>query len=91
MLAVCSACQTAGSGLSLGNQAARSPRLKLTSMPISTKRLAELADLPESLIDTSDIGEADEAFFHLAKLRQPDGAPRAPKKLAGQDKSHPKG
>src|SRR6266568_2213215 len=42
-----------------------------TSMPISKKRLAELAALPEGAIDTSDIPEADEAFFQAAKLRQP--------------------
>lgn len=41
-----------------------------TSMPISKKRLAELQALPDSAIDTSDIPEADEAFFRSAKLRQ---------------------
>ncbi|WP_439395406.1 pseudomurein-binding repeat-containing protein [Bradyrhizobium sp. PMVTL-01] len=40
-------------------------------MPISEKRLAELAALPDDAIDTSDISEADEAFFRAAKLRQP--------------------
>ena len=40
-------------------------------MPISKKRLAELAALPDDAIDTSDIAEADEAFFRAAKLRQP--------------------
>jgi superfamily II DNA or RNA helicase len=40
-------------------------------MPISKKRLAELAALPDDAIDTSDIPEAGEAFFEGAKLRQP--------------------
>jgi superfamily II DNA or RNA helicase len=40
-------------------------------MPISKKRLAELAALPDDAIDISDIAEADEAFFRAAKLRQP--------------------
>lgn len=42
-----------------------------TSMPISKKRLAELEALPDSAIDTSDIPEADEAFFRSARLRRP--------------------
>jgi superfamily II DNA or RNA helicase len=40
--------------------------------------LAELAALPEEAIDTSDIAEADEAFFRAAKLRPakaPAGVP----------------
>jgi superfamily II DNA or RNA helicase len=41
-----------------------------SSMPISKKRLAELQALPDSAIDTSDIPEADEAFFKAARLRQ---------------------
>ncbi len=48
------------------------------SMAISKKRLAELAALPEEAIDTSDIAEADEAFFRAAKLRPakaPAGVP----------------
>src|SRR5438034_4651175 len=36
-------------------------------MPISEKRLAELAALPDDAIDTSDIPEADEAFFQAAE------------------------
>jgi superfamily II DNA or RNA helicase len=40
-------------------------------MIISKKRLAELAAMPDSGIDTSDIPEADEAFFRAAKLREP--------------------
>jgi len=40
-------------------------------MPISKKRLAELQALPDSAIDTSDIAEADEAFFRAARLRTP--------------------
>jgi superfamily II DNA or RNA helicase len=46
------------------------------SMPISKKRLAEIEALPDSAIDTSEIPEADEAFFQKAKLRQPAGALR---------------
>ena len=46
-------------------------------MPISKTRLAELAAMPDSMIDTSDIPEADEAFFKSAKLRQPLGPQRA--------------
>ncbi len=42
-----------------------------TSMSISKKRLAELAALPDSAIDTSDIPETDEAFFRAARLRRP--------------------
>jgi superfamily II DNA or RNA helicase len=42
-----------------------------TSMPISKKRLAELTAMPDDAIDTSDIPEADEAFFRAARLRQP--------------------
>lgn len=45
-------------------------------MSISKKRLAELAALPEEAIDTSDIAEADEAFFRSAKLRP--AKPRVP-------------
>jgi hypothetical protein len=40
-----------------------------SSTPISTKRLAELAALPDGAIDTSDIAEADEAFFQSARQR----------------------
>ena len=40
-------------------------------MVISKKRLAELAAMPDSKIDTSEISEADEAFFKSAKLTQP--------------------
>jgi len=39
-------------------------------MPISKKRLAELAAITDEAIDTSEISEADEAFFKRAKLRQ---------------------
>jgi len=40
-------------------------------MPISKKRLAEIAALPEAAIDTSDIPEAGEDFFRNAKLKLP--------------------
>jgi superfamily II DNA or RNA helicase len=46
-------------------------------MVISKKRLAELAAMPESKIDTSDIPESDEAFFKSAKLRQPQASYRS--------------
>src|SRR5690242_17126685 len=42
-----------------------------TSMVISKKRLADLAAMPDNEIDTSDIPEADEAFFKSAKLKMP--------------------
>lgn len=38
-------------------------------MPVSNNRPIELVALPEEAIDTSDIWEADEAFFRDAKLR----------------------
>jgi superfamily II DNA or RNA helicase len=47
-------------------------------MPISKKRLAELAALPDDAIDTSDIPEADDAFFRAAKLRQPKASGAVP-------------
>src|SRR5216683_5249420 len=43
-----------------------------TSMPISKKRLAEIAAIADEDIDTSDIPEADEEFFKKAKLTVPD-------------------
>ena len=42
-------------------------------MPISKKRLAELAARDDKDIDTSEIAEADEAFFKTAKLLLPSG------------------
>jgi hypothetical protein len=45
-------------------------------MIISNARLAELAAMPDSKIDTSEIPEADETFFKSAKLRQPTGSRR---------------
>ena len=42
-----------------------------SSMPSSKKRLAELQAQPDRAIDTSEIREADEAFFKAARLRQP--------------------
>src|SRR5882724_11801795 len=42
-----------------------------TSMPISKKRLAEIAAIADEDIDTSDIPEADEEFFKKAKLIVP--------------------
>ena len=48
-------------------------------MPISKKRLAEIAAIADEDIDTSDIPEADEEFFKKAKLTVPSGyaLPRA--------------
>jgi superfamily II DNA or RNA helicase len=40
-------------------------------MPISKKRLAEIAAIADEDIDTSDIPEADEEFFKKAKLTLP--------------------
>ena len=45
-------------------------------MNISKKRLAELAAMPDGEIDTSDISEADEAFFKSAKLNLPRSSHR---------------
>src|SRR5205823_9024239 len=45
-----------------------------TSMPISKKRLAEIAAIADEDIDTSDIPEAGEEFFKKAKLTMPGGA-----------------
>ena len=52
-------------------------------MPVSKKRVAELAAMPDSQIDTSDIPEADENFFRAAKLDQAQGgrAGMGPSKL----------
>ncbi len=43
-------------------------------MPISKKRLAEIAAIADEDIDTSDIPEADEEFFKKAKLVVPGGS-----------------
>lgn len=42
-------------------------------MPISKRRLAEIAAITDQDIDTSDVPEAGEAFFKKAKLRMPGG------------------
>ena len=43
-------------------------------MPISQKRLAEIAAIADDDIDTSEIPEADAAWFKDAKLVLPQGA-----------------
>ena len=43
-------------------------------MPISQKRLAEIAAIADDDIDTSEIAEADEAWFKGAKLVLPQRA-----------------
>ena len=43
-------------------------------MPISQKRLAEIAAIADDDIDTSEIPEADEAWFKGAKLVLPQEA-----------------
>ena len=43
-------------------------------MPVSQKRLAEIAAITDDDIDTSEIPEADEAWFKGAKLVLPQGA-----------------
>src|SRR3984893_8808355 len=48
-----------------------------TSMPISKKRLAEIAAIADEDIDTSDIPEAGEEFFKTAKLTVPSGYARS--------------
>lgn len=42
-------------------------------MPVSQKRLGETAAIADEDIDTSDIPEADEAWFEGAKLVRPPG------------------
>ena len=42
-------------------------------MPISQKRLAEIAAIADDDIDTSEIPEADEAWFKGAKVVLPQG------------------
>jgi hypothetical protein len=42
-------------------------------MPISKKRLGEIAAIADEDIDTSDIPEAGEDFFKRAKLTVPPG------------------
>ena len=43
-------------------------------MPISQKRLAEIAAIADDDIDTSEVPEADETWFKGAKLVLPQGA-----------------
>lgn len=50
--------------------------IESTSMPISKERLAELAAIPDSKIDTSEVPEAGETFFKSAKLKLPRSAYR---------------
>lgn len=40
-------------------------------MPTSKERLAEIAAIPDEVIDTSDIPELDESFFENARLVMP--------------------
>ena len=47
-------------------------------MPISEKRLADIAAIADGDIDTSEIPEADEAWFNDAKLVIPQGARNVP-------------
>ena len=42
-------------------------------MPVSQKRLGEIAAIADDDIDTTDIPEADEAWFEGAKLVRPPG------------------
>ena len=42
-------------------------------MPVSQKRLGEIAAIADENIDTSDIPEADKAWFEGAKLVRPPG------------------
>ena len=42
-------------------------------MPVSKERLAEIAAIADEDIDTSEIPEADEAWFEGAKLVLPQG------------------
>ena len=47
-------------------------------MSISQERLAEIAAIADEDIDTSEIPEADEAWFNDAKLVIPQGARNVP-------------
>jgi superfamily II DNA or RNA helicase len=51
-------------------------------MPISRRRLAEIAAIADESIDTSDIPEAGEAFFSKAKLRMPPKVPAAAMRMS---------
>jgi hypothetical protein len=44
--------------------------------PISDKRLAEIAAIPDEAIDTSDIREGTKADFERARVVQPDEPPQ---------------
>ena len=48
-------------------------------MPISDKRLAEIAAIADEDIDTSELPEADESWFKGAKLVMPHGGRRSPR------------
>jgi hypothetical protein len=50
-------------------------------MPISKKRVTEIAAIADEDIDTSDIPEADEEFFRKARLVLPDSS-ASPKRIA---------
>ena len=59
-------------------------------MPISQKRLADIVAIADEDIDTSDIPEADEAWFKDAKLVIPQGGRSAPEPV-DDPQMHPPG
>ena len=48
-------------------------------MPVSEKRLAEIAAIADEDIDTSELPEADESWFKGAKPVMPHGGKSAPR------------
>ena len=60
-------------------------------MPISDKRLADIVAIADEDIDTSDIPEADEAWFKEAKLVIPQGARNTPEPTDDPDTHPPTG
>ena len=60
-------------------------------MPVSEKRLADIVAIADEDIDTSEIPEADEAWFKDAKLVCPQGARIAPEPIDDPDARPPTG
>ena len=58
-------------------------------MPISQKRLDEIASIADDEIDTSEIPEADDAWFREARVVVPREAPPSSKPLEATKTSTP--
>jgi len=54
-----------------GTRLAAQPGMNESLSIVSKARLVELAAMPDSEIDTSEIAEADRPFFEAARLRLP--------------------